>query len=354
MNRVKKKRGFSANRVIVLLLLNIMVIVGIYLFFGWFFNSGIFVSSSARTDGFSYREMGLSILLAAIIDAAIDYFGIIRPLWDMEESIKKYYQEFASDEMGKKTEEHNSESIEDFMNRLMQNQMLFHERERIDKKQREKAEMYALQSQINPHFLYNALDSIRGYALLHDMDEISDITEALSRVFRNMISNKHELLSLRQERDNINNYMKIQQFRFNNKFQYSFDVEEELLNKYMVPRMVIQPLVENAIMHGLERKVERGWVRVAAYATEKRFIIQVIDNGVGMSEERLELLNRTMKMNPVNQSISQDTNHSGIALININKRLKLKFGNQFGIMLSSTPNIRTVTEVVLPLLLNRK
>ena len=81
------------------------------------------------------------------------------------------------------------------------------------KKLRRQAELKALQSQVNPHFLYNALDSIRGYALIHDMEEISDITEALSRVFRNMISDKQELLSFRQEMDNINNYMKVQQFR---------------------------------------------------------------------------------------------------------------------------------------------
>lgn len=351
---MKKRNGFSSRSVILLLIVNIIVIFGIYLFFGWFFNSGIFVSSRSVTGGFSYRELGLCMLLAVILDGMIDYVWLIRPMWDLEESIRKYQQEFEEEEPEKEINGHKEETIESFLNRLMQNQMLFHERERIDKKQRQKAEMYALQSQINPHFLYNALDSIRGYALLHDMDEISDITEALSRVFRNMISNKHELLPLRQERDNINNYMKIQQFRFNNKFDYSFEVEEELLDKYMVPRMVIQPLVENAIMHGLERKVEGGWVKVTAYVTEKRFVVQVIDNGVGMSEERLELLNRTMKMNPVNHTISEEKNHSGIALININKRLKLKFGSQFGIMLSSTPNIRTVTEVVLPLLLNRK
>lgn len=351
---MRKRNNFSSRTIIIVLLVNVIMIVGIYLFFGWFFNSGIFVSSRVMTDGFSYREMGLCILLAVILDGMIDYIWIIRPLWDMEDSIRKYQKEFEAEEMDRRVESHKTETIDEFLNRLMQNQMLFHERERIDKKQRQKAEMYALQSQIDPHFLYNALDSIRGYALLHDMDEISDITEALSRVFRNMISDKHEHLSLRQERDNINNYMKIQQFRFNNKFEYSFEVDGELLDKYMVPRMVLQPLVENAIMHGLERKVEGGWVRITAYVTERRFVVQVVDNGVGMSEERLELLNRTMKMNPVHQNISQDKNHSGIALININKRLKLKYGNQFGIILSSTPNIRTVTEVVLPLLLNRK
>ena len=219
---MRKRNIFSSRTIIIVLLVNVIVIVGIYLFFGWFFNSGIFVSSRVMTDGFSYREMGLCILLAVILDAMIDYIWIIRPLWDMEDSIRKYQKEFEAEEMDRRVESHKTETIEEFLNRLMQNQMLFHERERIDKKQRQKAEMYALQSQINPHFLYNALDSIRGYALLHDMDEISDITEALSRVFRNMISDKHEHLPLRQERDNINNYMKIQQFRFNNKFEYSF------------------------------------------------------------------------------------------------------------------------------------
>lgn len=349
---MKKRSGFSSRSVIFVLVLNVLVFGAIFLFFGWFFKSGIFVSKRLSTNGFSFRETGLCILLAVILDAMLDYVWIIRPLWEMEEAIKKYQQEFEveKDVIDNKKEE----TVEEVLNRLMQNQMLYQERERLNKKQRQKAEMYALQSQINPHFLYNALDSIRGYALLHDMDEISDITEALSRVFRNMISDKHELLPLRQERDNINNYMKIQQFRFNNKFQYSFEVEEELLDKYMVPRMVIQPLVENAIMHGLERKVEAGWVRVTAYVTEKRFVIKVTDNGVGMSEERLELLNNAMKMNMISSSVSSDRNHNGIALINIDKRLKLRFGNQFGLILSSTPNIRTSTEVVLPLLLNRK
>ena len=175
---MKKRNSFSSWTIIIVLLINVMVLLGIYLFFGWFFNSGIFVSYRVRTDGFSYREMGLCTLLAVILDGMIDYIWLVRPLWDMEDSIKKYQKEFEEEETERRTDTHKTESIEEFMNRLMQNQMLFHERERIDKKQRQKAEMYALQSQINPHFLYNALDSIRGYALLHDMDEISDITEA--------------------------------------------------------------------------------------------------------------------------------------------------------------------------------
>ena len=354
MRKTKKKNGFSSRTIIYVLLLNLAVIAVIYLFFGWFFHSGIIVYKREISGGFNGREIWLCLLLSAIINAMIDYRWMIRPMWDMEESIRKFRENTEGTVYEKQVETDGEKSLEQEMNRMMQRQMIVHERERIEERQRQKAELYALQSQIDPHFLYNALDSIRGYALLHDMDQISEITEALSRVFRNMISDKHEFLSLRQERDNISNYMKIQQFRFNNKFNYSFEVEEELLDKYMIPRMVLQPLVENAIMHGLEHKIEGGWVKVTAYVTEKRLVIDVTDNGVGMNEERLELLNQAMKVDPVAVNVAQGDGHAGIALININRRIKLNFGNRYGIILNSTPNIRTVTEVILPLLLNRK
>lgn len=347
-------RGFSSKSVLAALFLNLLVLAACYLFFGWFLNrAGNFSAEKVAIAGLSFRELWLCLLLSSIVNGMIDYRLIIRPLWNVEDSIQKYIhmtEDSNWDTAKKITEE---DSIETVINKLITRQEFAHEKERIEEKQRQKAELYALQSQIDPHFLYNALDSIRGYALLHDMEEISDITEALSRVFRNMISDKHELLPLRQEMDNINNYMKIQQFRFNHKFQFCCQVEDELLDKYMIPRMILQPLVENAIMHGLERKIEGGWVRVTAYVTERRFVLDVTDNGAGISEERLRLLNHAMKMEPAEYTVSNDYQHAGIALININRRIKLNFGNQYGIILSSTPNIRTVSEVVLPLLLNR-
>lgn len=118
--------------------------------------------------------------------------------------------------------------------------------------------------------------------------------------------------------------------------------------------MVIQPLVENAIVHGLEKKVEGGWVKVTAYVTERRLVITVTDNGVGMSEERLELLNKAMEMGLEEYDIQGGRQHAGIALININKRIKLNFGNRYGLILNSTQNVMTSTEVILPLLINRE
>lgn len=359
MSRLAKlKAGWeslSGRKVVLVFFINIGVIAAVYLFFGWFLNSsGVFFSFERSAVGFTYREAGLCLAFAFIINGAITYFMIVRPLWNLEDSIQKFMETMRGDEFSPSSGEFQEETIESVLRYLMKQQEVSHEKNKIEEKQRKKAEIYALQNQIDPHFLYNALDSIRGYALIHDMDEISEITEALSRVFRNMISDKHELLTLRQERDNIYNYMKIQQFRFNNKFDYSFEIEEELLDKYMVPRMVLQPLVENAIMHGLERKVKGGWVRVTAYETEKRFVLDVTDNGAGISEERLKLLNRAMKLKPGEYTASEESRHAGIALININRRIKLNFGSQYGINLSSTPDIRTTTEVVLPRLLNRK
>ena len=346
----EKFKKLSGSRVILAFLLNVAVFAVIFLFFGWFLDG----ARKLGTHGFSYRETALCMVFAFLISGILDYMMIVRPIWEMEDRVQTYRDMVSRDEMLGDTDMLLDHSIESVLYHLIKQQELVCERNRLEEKQRKKAELYALSSQIDPHFLYNALDSIRGYALPHDMDEISEITEALSRVFRNMISDKHELLSLRQEMDNINNYMKIQQFRFNNKFAYSFEVEEELLDQYMVPRMVLQPLVENAIMHGLERKVEGGWIRVNAYVTERRFVLTVTDNGAGITEERLKILGQAMKQMPADYSVGDGAHPAGIALININKRIKLNFGSQYGITLNSTPNIRTTTEVVLPLLLNRR
>lgn len=355
MKKNKKfQRGFSSRNLVKVLVLNVAIIAGIYVFFGWFLKYTHFFLGENGEAVFSVRQVELCLLFAGIVNGFLDYVLLIKPLWELEEAIQEFSDLTEKNNWDKSKDITEQDSMDIVLKKLLKQQKIQKEKEKIEEKQRQKAELYALQSQINPHFLYNALDSIRGYALLHDMEEISDITEALSRVFRNMISNKRELLPFRQEMDNIDNYMKIQQFRFNNKFKYISEVDKELLDKYMVPRMVLQPLVENAIMHGLERKREGGWIKIAAYVTERRMVLTVTDNGVGISEERLEFLNQTMQMKTAEYKDADAYKHAGIALININQRIKLNFGSQYGIILNSTPNIRTSTEVVLPLLLNQK
>lgn len=360
MNVVKKQqrkiplKKFSGRRVIEVLVYNLIVTAVIYLFFGWFLNNTREFFISKASWGFTFYEALLCLVLATLVNGMIDYQLLIKSVWEMESAVLRYQDAVREEEAVSIYEHPEDASVETTLYYLLKQQEVSYEKHKKAEKQRKNVELYALQSQIDPHFLYNALDSIRGYALLNDMEEISEITEALSRVFRNMISDRQEQIPLRQEMDNINSYMRIQKFRFNDKFKYYFDVEEEMLDKYMVPRMVLQPLIENAIMHGLEMKVEGGWVKVSVYVTQRRLAVVITDNGAGISEERLEFLHRAMKFDPIDLRINDEARHVGIALININRRIKLNYGKQFGITLSSTPDVRTTTEVVLPLLLNRK
>ncbi|MCG8481908.1 MAG: sensor histidine kinase [Clostridia bacterium] len=215
---------------------------------------------------------------------------------------------------------------------------------------KKQAEINALQSQINPHFLYNVLDSIRGHALTEGVDEIAEMTEALSILFRYSISSKSNLVTLESELKNIKNYFKIQQYRFNNKFDLDIKIEGNLdkILSYKIPKLTIQPILENSIYHGLEMKMEKGKISIRVQATEDRLIINISDDGVGMDRHQLEKLNEKLSSQ---LDVEKDINTSkktGIALTNVNQRIKLLFGEAYGLYIYSTPNIGTDVEIIIP------
>ncbi len=218
----------------------------------------------------------------------------------------------------------------------------------IAKKQ---AEFDALQSQINPHFLYNTLDAIRGQALIDKVPLIADMTEALAVLFRYSISQKGSMVSLRDEMRNVDKYLMIQQFRFYNKFHIVKELEDETLYDCMVPKLILQPLVENAIYHGLETKKEGGEIRIHIYSTQNRLVIRICDNGLGIPAIRLKEINEALSYSLDREILeNQSIRHTGIALVNVNQRIKLLMGNSFGIFLYSTPNYGTDVEVLLPII----
>ena len=214
-------------------------------------------------------------------------------------------------------------------------------------------EINALQSQINPHFLYNTLESIRGQALMDNNDEIAIMVEALAMFFRYSISGKGNLVPLRDELASINNYIIIQRYRFNNRFSLEIliDEEDEMAYDFYVPRLMIQPIVENAIFHGLEEVEKDGKVRIEVIVTDQNLIITVSDNGKGMTREYLEKLNQSIK------TFSSDDEDSdllggrkmGIALANINKRICLLFGAEYGLNIYSTLGQGTDVEILIPI-----
>ena len=207
------------------------------------------------------------------------------------------------------------------------------------------ADLFALQSQINPHFLYNTLDSIRGQAVRYKVYEIADMTKALSSIFRYTISKKDLFVTLRDELWNISTYFKIQQFRFNNRFSLNMHGDTEALD-YFIPKLILQPLVENAIFHGLELKTEPGHISIRYAATEKRLIITVSDDGVGMSTETLDRIRSSISGEYI---LEPHASHSGIALRNINQRIHLLYGKEYGLSVYSIENSGTDMEITLPI-----
>ncbi|MCB7317424.1 sensor histidine kinase [Lacrimispora sp. 210928-DFI.3.58] len=217
---------------------------------------------------------------------------------------------------------------------------------------RTQAEVFALQSQINPHFLYNTLDTIRSYALLRDADDIAAMTESLSTLFRYSISRPGKMATLKEELDNVKNYLLIQQYRFPDKAEYMEEIEDQEILSYRMPILTIQPIVENAIHHGLEMKMGRGYVKVKAFRTESAIVLFITDNGLGMREETLERLRRRLDQQDEEEYFGapeKKKKGSGIALLNVDKRLKFYYGNQYGLKVRSTLDVGTTVEINLPL-----
>jgi two-component system sensor histidine kinase YesM len=212
-----------------------------------------------------------------------------------------------------------------------------------------KSKINLLQSQISPHFLYNTLESIRGQAILDDNKGIADMMEALACFFRYSISRKGNLVSLRDELANIDNYMFIQRYRFNNRFDLEvvIDEEDEVAYDYLVPKLFIQPIIENAIFHGLEEIVEQGLVTIEIIVSDQNLMIIVSDNGRGMDEDVLANINHSLEAGSGLSNRSQRGN--GIALTNTNERIKLLFGQQYGIKVYSTLGVGTDVEITLPI-----
>lgn len=222
----------------------------------------------------------------------------------------------------------------------------------ISKKQ---AQYLALQNQINPHFLYNTLESIRSEALCSGMDGVASMTEALATFFRYTISNVDKLVTLEDELSNIENYYIIQQYRFGDKLSLSIEYDEEVddlsaLNLFL-PKLVLQPIVENSIYHGIEPKIGKGNLKIRVDRTYDRLIIRISDDGMGIPDELLEELNNKLLTNSMEDVMEpKREKRGGIAIINVNNRIKLLFGEEYGVYIYSTKDVGTDVEITLPVI----
>ena len=199
-----------------------------------------------------------------------------------------------------------------------------------------KTELRALQAQINPHFLYNTLDSIQWMCEQDNSKEAVEMVGALAKLFRISISHGNEFITIRDELRHAESYLIIQSYRYKNQFTYSFDVDESLL-EYMCNKITIQPFIENAIYHGLDRMVDEGEIRICVHGDGKDIVITVSDNGLGMTKEQCETI------------LKKDRSDSkGIGVKNVNDRLKIYFGDEYGISIDSELDVGTTVTIRIP------
>ncbi len=229
-----------------------------------------------------------------------------------------------------------SESLNSMIDKI--NELL--EQVKVEQIQLRKAEFELLQSQINPHFLYNTLDAIIWLAEAGEQKKVVNMVGSLSDFFRASLNQGKDIVSLKEELNHVRSYLEIQQVRYQDILQYEINIPREL-EQCLIPKITIQPLVENALYHGIKNKRGQGKIIISGSKDSEGAVIQVFDNGIGIKEERLnEIIKGITNKTPTENGI--------YGLYNINERIRLNFGEKYGISIESRYSEGTKAKILLP------
>lgn len=309
------------------------------------YNLGAFSIMPKELLAKNEKVLNQNLLLITIIMLAVTsisfYFvskSLSRPLEDMTKTVKRIQagethlrmENLKEDEAGELGKSFNNmlDQIEGLIAREYENKLLLNH-----------AQYQALQAQINPHFLYNTLDTMGSIAEIDGCDQVSALCQSLAELFRYSLNMKKPFSTVSQEMVHLKNYIYIMNIRMQNQIQYTFDINDTILNDEL-PRISIQPLVENAINHGLKNYKGEKKIYICACPEEQNLVITVEDNGVGMSEERIREL--------FEESPDQGDKRDSIGILNIHKRMRLLFGEQYGVKIESTPGKGTRVILTVP------
>lgn len=210
----------------------------------------------------------------------------------------------------------------------------------VDKVKRKELELQMLQYQINPHFLYNTLESIQMMSLINDDEETSKMVYALGKILRYGISKKHEIVTIKEELSNLNDYTMLQKVRFEDIYQINVNVDSSLHELKMI-KLILQPIVENAIYHGLQNRTSGGIINIYGHIKGNNMVFEISDNGIGMDT------NLTIRINEYVNDLNDSFN--SIGLKNINKRIKLRYGDGYGIYITSDYGEGSTVTVIFPI-----
>lgn len=230
------------------------------------------------------------------------------------------------------------------INHLSENVLLLMDNRVQVEKEKKELEYQILQSQINPHFLYNTLNSIKWMATIQKSTGIAEMTTALSKLMRAISKDSAQIVNLEDELHLLDDYFLIQKYRYGGALSLKYDIQDETLYHFKLLKFTLQPIVENAIFHGIEPKGESGLITVKAYVLNKQeWIIEVTDNGIGMSEDQIQML-------LTNEAEDQSEFFKKIGVHNVNQRIKYTFGPSYGLNIESELGHYTTFFIHLPCL----
>ncbi len=280
--------------------------------------------------------MLLMAMMLVVVNRIVSV-GISRPVLRLNDSVKEY-------EAGEKPEiyiggpqeirhlghsiQKSYEQIESLMKKIV-----------LEQNERRKSELDALQSQINPHFLYNTLESITWMVEGERNDEAVFMISQLARLFRISLSKGRTIISIRDEIQHAQSYMNIQKIRYKNTFSVSFDVDPDICSCSTV-KLILQPILENAINYGVSGMDDTGEIRVEGKREGDDILLSVTDNGIGMSEEEASLV--------LTDNSRVHKHGSGVGLVNVNRRIQIYFGNEYGLNIQSEPDEGTTVTIRIP------
>jgi two-component system sensor histidine kinase YesM len=210
----------------------------------------------------------------------------------------------------------------------------------LEQEAKRKSELNALQAQINPHFLYNTLDSIVWMAENEKSQDVITMVTALAKLFRISISRGKTIITVQQELEHARNYLIIQKVRYKNKFEFKIDVQEEAL-QYKTLKLILQPIIENSIYHGIEYMVDEGFIEISVKVVKDKLLYQISDNGLGIKPE---LLKNILAYESHNKS------GSGVGVKNVHQRIQLSFGKEYGLEIESELEEGTIVKIWVPLI----
>ncbi|SDF41062.1 two-component system, sensor histidine kinase YesM [Fontibacillus panacisegetis] len=296
-----------------------------------------FLTTKQELGDFLYRFLLVALAIILIINLYISA-KISQPIARLEKSVKMVEK----GDFGTNVYVKGAYEVEQLSKRF--NLMLRRIRELMDQiiqeqEAKRKSELNVLQSQINPHFLYNTLNSVTRMAEMGRNEEVVTTITSLSRFFRISLSKGNNIISIGDELEHIRHYLIIQTIRFKNKFRYEIKADEEVL-QHLTLKLILQPLVENAIHHGIEKSAEPGYIEISASIVDDHVEFQISDNGIGMNEKTLKGL------------LSGDTRSergSGVGISNVQERISLYYGPSYGLHYESEPEEGTIVTIVIPI-----